>query len=188
MDRPRWQMRDERGGGGLETVAALAEVVGVRRVDRGSRQAQPALHAAQQLAARQGEVRRGGQRVHQGEQRCEVARLGGAYGVGKPVPQGHGVALDQARPALGGADGRDTGRGEPVGEGHLPLGPLAQLGVAGGVPAHLEHQVADGEHRVLAQREQFRRAGETGGRQHLARSHLVHGCDFASPQATLTNR
>lgn len=124
VDRPRRQVRDQGGGGRREAVAALPQIVGVGRVDRVAREPQPAFDAAQQLAARQGEAVRRGQRVHQGEQRCQIPRLGGAHGVRQPVPEGHGVPLDQPRRGLGGPYGGDARGGQPAGDGHLALGPL----------------------------------------------------------------
>ncbi len=97
------------------------------------------------------------------------------------------MALDQAGRGFGGAYGGYARIGEPPGDGHLALGPLPQLRVVRGVTADLDHQVADAEHRVLAQREELRAVGQPGGSQYLACAHLVHGPIFSSPQATLTN-
>ncbi|GAA1297437.1 hypothetical protein GCM10009647_010780 [Streptomyces sanglieri] len=88
------------------------------------------------------------------------------------------MALDQARRGLGGPYGGDARGGQPPGDGHLALGPVPQFRVPHGVPADLDHQVADGEHRVLTHREQLRTAGQPGGGQHLTRTHLVHDSDF----------
>ena len=180
-------MRGERRRGLGEPVAPAAEIVGVGRIDRVARQTQPALDTAEQLTPRQREALRGGERVHLGEQRGKIARFGGAHGVGQPVPQGHGVALDQAGQRFGGPYGGYARFGEPQGDGHLALGPFPELRVVCRVPADLDHQVAEAEHRVLAEREELRAGGQSGGRQYLARTHVVHGSIFSSAQATLTN-
>ncbi|SCG07664.1 hypothetical protein GA0115255_123066 [Streptomyces sp. Ncost-T6T-2b] len=46
VDRARGEVGDQGGGRGREAVAALAEIVGVRRVDRVARQGQPAFDPA----------------------------------------------------------------------------------------------------------------------------------------------
>ena len=104
----------------------------------------------------------------------QIARLGGAYGIGQPVPDRHGVPVDQQGLGLGGPHRRDARLGEPERDAQFPARPVEEFGVA----AHLDHQVAGGEHRVLAQRESRASAAAAGQHprrgQYVPRPCLVH--------------
>lgn len=121
------QVRDEGGGGLGEAVPALAQVVGVGRVDRVARQAQPALDAAEEFPAGQAERRRL-QGVDLAEQRREVGGGGRADRLGETAPQGDGVAVDQQRFGLDGADGRDALLLEPDGDPQFAAGAFQEFG------------------------------------------------------------
>lgn len=88
--------------------------------------------------------------MHDPQQSGQITRLGGADGIGQPVPHRHGVSVDQQRLGLRGPHRRNARLGEPGGDVQLPARAVEKFGVA----PHFDDQVVGGEHRVLAEGEE----------------------------------
>ncbi len=145
-----------------------------RRPDR-SRRPRAAATARPRRAVPAGEAgTRGRAGRGPGAASSRVPRARRAYGLGQPVPHRHRVAVHHAGLRLGGPYGGNARRGEQAADGQFALGPCQQFRVAA---ADLDHESSGREHRVLAQCQQFRSGGESGGGQHLACPCLVHGPD-----------